>query len=248
MPDVTIFQYEVCPYCCGLKALLDHNKMPYTAIEVNPLTKDEIKKHPLIDQSPDKKYRKVPIALVNSEQVNDSKNIIDRLADLRGSASPTLKSLDKCSEEEKADIDWAYDKLVILFPPNIYRTLSESYEAFEYMSKSASTWTAWQKLVLRTTGSLFMWLVSPKLKKKYNITDERQELLDAIADWMKRVSDKGGKFRGGESPNMADLIIYGQLSAMRDMTTLKVLQDSNAEFKAWYARCREAVGPSQRRS
>ena len=94
---------------------------------------------------------------------------------------------------------------------------------------------------------------------------------------------------------MADLIIYGQLSAMRDMTTLKVLQDTNAEFKAWYvwsaqlghpgrflpkrihirwarqtaievmlsvsfvlcclmlppsfryARCKEAVGPSQRR-
>ena len=45
--------------------------------------------------------------------------------------------------------------------------------------------------------------MSPKLKKKYNITDERQELLDAIADWMKRVSDKGGKFRCGRYTPLA---------------------------------------------
>lgn len=40
--DVTLFQYEVCPFCCLTKAFLDVNDIPYRTIEVNPITKRKL--------------------------------------------------------------------------------------------------------------------------------------------------------------------------------------------------------------
>ncbi len=41
--DVTLYQYDPCPYCNKARAYLDYCKVPYTLVEVNPLTKAEIK-------------------------------------------------------------------------------------------------------------------------------------------------------------------------------------------------------------
>ena len=65
---VTLYQYEVCPFCCKVKAFLDANDVPYRTVEVNPLTKAEIKWS--------KEYRKVPIAYVNGELSLGSGEII----------------------------------------------------------------------------------------------------------------------------------------------------------------------------
>lgn len=40
---VQLYQYAICPFCNKSKALLDYAKVPYETIEVNPLTKAEIK-------------------------------------------------------------------------------------------------------------------------------------------------------------------------------------------------------------
>lgn len=40
---VQLYQYAICPFCSKCKAALDYAKVPYQAIEVNPLTKSEIK-------------------------------------------------------------------------------------------------------------------------------------------------------------------------------------------------------------
>ena len=41
--SVQIYQYEICPFCNKVKALLDLHRVPYETIEVNPLTKSETK-------------------------------------------------------------------------------------------------------------------------------------------------------------------------------------------------------------
>lgn len=68
VPSVVLYQYEPCPYCCKVKAVLDYLKVPYSIIEVNPLTKKETKFS---------EYNKVPIALINGTEINDSSTIID---------------------------------------------------------------------------------------------------------------------------------------------------------------------------
>lgn len=66
-----LYQYEICPYCCKVKAALDFFKIPYKVVEVNPLTKSELK---FSD------YKKVPILMTPAgEQLNDSSVIISQI-------------------------------------------------------------------------------------------------------------------------------------------------------------------------
>lgn len=74
LPTVTLYQYEPCPYCCKVKAVLDYLRIPYNVVEVNPLTKKETK--PLTE------YKKVPVCQINGEVVIESSAIISRLREL----------------------------------------------------------------------------------------------------------------------------------------------------------------------
>ena len=60
-PAVTLYQYEICPFCSKAKALLDYHSIPYRTVEVNPVAKKELA------FTPD--YKKVPIAVIDGEQV-----------------------------------------------------------------------------------------------------------------------------------------------------------------------------------
>ncbi|KAJ6352065.1 hypothetical protein OIU76_001309 [Salix suchowensis] len=50
--DVVLYQYEACPFCNKVKAFLDYYNIPYKVVEVNPISKKEIKWSD---------YKKVPI-------------------------------------------------------------------------------------------------------------------------------------------------------------------------------------------
>jgi microsomal prostaglandin-E synthase 2 len=76
--DITLYQYQVCPFCCKVRTFLDYHKIPYKIVEVDPIMKTEIKFS--------KVYRKVPIILVNEIQINDSSLIISSLSDLMRSS------------------------------------------------------------------------------------------------------------------------------------------------------------------
>jgi glutathione S-transferase len=73
--SVTLYQYSICPYCNKVKAVLDALHVPYIAIEVDPLFKGEL--------AFSKDYKKVPIALINGDAVNESGNIIRALCAAR---------------------------------------------------------------------------------------------------------------------------------------------------------------------
>ncbi|GLC33355.1 hypothetical protein PLESTB_000342200 [Pleodorina starrii] len=77
--NITLYQYEVCPYCCKVRAFLDYYKLPYTVIEVNPLTKGELKWST---------YKKVPVVQLDEEIVADSSAIMSRLATDIAAARP----------------------------------------------------------------------------------------------------------------------------------------------------------------
>ena len=53
--SVTLYQYDVCPFCNKVKAQLDFLGIAYDVVEVNPLTKSEL--------GFSKEYRKVPIVV-----------------------------------------------------------------------------------------------------------------------------------------------------------------------------------------
>ena len=42
-PSLILYQYQICPFCNKTKAFLDYVAIPYKIVEVNPLTKAELK-------------------------------------------------------------------------------------------------------------------------------------------------------------------------------------------------------------
>lgn len=158
--SVQVFQYEICPYCNKVKALLDLHRLPYETTEVNPLTKREIKEW-------SGGYRKVPIAKLAGEQINDSsliaQAVMDRMSMAGVLSEPDLAAFRSTKATEWAE--WSDKELAVLLFPNITRSYSEAYEAFGYVMDVPhfSTVEKWSNQLI---GSFFMWMAQGKIKKK----------------------------------------------------------------------------------
>ncbi|XP_072176262.1 prostaglandin E synthase 2-like [Diadema setosum] len=265
--NLTLYQYQVCPFCCKLRAYLDYFGVPYTIVEVDPIFRKEIKFS---------EYRKVPILLQRSPgkediQMNDSSVIISVLTsfmvtdekDLHRLVSyfPKMTFTNEKGKEvsefvnkynimlgtpgltkaEKAEMKWRAwvdDVLVHNLPPNIYRSPSEAIQAFDYIS-SKGNFGAMQQFIIKYIGAAGMFFVSKRLKKKYNIPDDvRQSLYDAANDWMGVVGDQD--FMGGAKPNLADLSVYGVLSSIEGLDAFNDMCRMT-KIGPWYKRMRKAV-------
>lgn len=228
LPDITLYQYDVCPFCNKVRAYLDFNNIPYKIIEVDPLRKTELKAFT-------EDYRKVPIALVNGEQINGSDKVIDHIHKLtKGKQTPV-------SPEEKKWLTWLEDYFIHLIAPNIYRTPSESLQTFEYIANN-SKFSPWQRSTIRYTGAVAMYFVGRKIKKKYGIEDERKAIHSALHDWSEAIAQAGTPFLAGPEPGVADLSIFGVLKSLRTFDTFREIREKNIGLAAWYDRTSEAVG------
>lgn len=96
-------------------------------------------------------------------------------------------------------------KLVHALSPNIYRTLSESLQAFQYIS-SVGNFSAIERIAAKYCGTVIMYLLSKHLKKKYSLKEDvRESLYDFCKEWTAAIG-KDRKFMGGDKPNLADLV------------------------------------------
>jgi hypothetical protein len=121
-----------------------------------------------------KDYRKVPIVTVDDAQINGSDEIIDGLlkqpaitAKLEERWDDGIMNLADFATSESATkwIKYANDDLASLLYPNICRTLSDSYGAFEYVN-SVDTFSPLQRVTIRGLGSLAMYFAASKIKSK----------------------------------------------------------------------------------
>lgn len=224
--DVVLYQYEACPFCNKVKAFLDYHDIPYKIIEVNPLSKKEIKWSD---------YKKVPILVVDGEQLVDSSDIIDKL-------SQRIHPEHPIDDEETRWRRWVDEHLVHMLSPNIYRSTSEALESFDYITSNGNfSWS--ERFAVKYAGAAAMYVVSKKLKKKYNITDERASLYEAAETWTTALN--GRDFLGGSKPNLADLAVFGVLRPIRYLKAGKDMV-ANTHIGEWYERMENAVGASAR--
>lgn len=232
-PKVVLYQYEPCPYCCKVKAVLDYLKIPYEVVEVNPLTKKETKAFT--------DYRKVPVCRIDDEVVVDSSAIISRLRELVVAPKGT-QSAEEIAEEDKWR-QWVDQKLILLTPPNIYRTVPEALQAFDYCLTEGK-FTPMERRMSKYAGAVVMYLIAKRSKKKYNIDDERQALYSALDSWVAAVGDQR-PFLGGDEPNMADLSVFGVLRAMHGLDTYTDMMRETS-IEPWFTRMTAKVGDSSR--
>ncbi|XP_072958608.1 uncharacterized protein [Typha angustifolia] len=225
--DVVLYQYEACPFCNKVRAFLDYHDIPYKVVEVNPLSKKEIKWSD---------YKKVPILVVDGEQMVDSSDIINKL-------SHRIKPDDSVIDEEETKwCRWVDGHLVHVLSPNIYRTTSEALESFDYIAKHGNFSTT-ERFTVKYAGAAAMYMISKKLKKKYNITDERAALYGAAETWTKALDGKD--FHGGSKPNLADLAVFGVLRPIRYLKAGRDMVE-NTQIVDWFHRMENAVGDSSK--
>lgn len=226
--DIVLFQYQVCPFCCKVRAFLDKNKIPYRMVEVHPISKSEIKWS---------QYKKVPIIIVNGVQINDSSIIISSLNRfVRKVSGKNPLSIDETEAKWRL---WVDDRFVRVLPPNIYRTFEEARSSFDYITQKGE-FSYWQQKIALYGGALAMWGVSKKLAKRYNITDERATLYDCANEWCQSIP-KGQPFQGGSEPNLADLAVYGILSSIEGLQAFNDMCE-NTDIGTFYYRMKENIG------
>jgi glutathione S-transferase len=79
-----------------------------------------------------------------------------------------------------------------------------------------------------------MYLANGKIKKKYNIVDERAELQTVLKEWIDAVGEK--QFLHGDKITMPDLMVYGVLHAIDGFETFKQVMHNNTSLHQWYMR------------
>lgn len=231
---IVLYQYEICPFCNKLKAVMDYLNISYETIEVNPLSKEELK------FSPD--YRKVPIMTVDGEQINDSPVIMDKIIEvIKNQGHLNQQDMDNLMGGERCTtwLKWADEKLAVLVFPNLCATLSQSYNAFDYVNE-VEKWGLLTRLKLQLAGGVAMRLANGKIKKKYGIEDEKADLIQALDTWVNEVGE--ANFHGGEKPNLADLAVFGVLRSVHRTDTYTMMMDST-QIGPWYTRMEELVHP-----
>jgi len=238
-PSVQLYQYEICPFCCKVKSFLDWQGLPYSTVEVNPLSKAELK------FSAD--YKKVPIAKIDGEQVNGSMEILTALIGKGGglSSNGLSSALTDAlkSPETSRWLEWCDKELAVLLFPNITRSMGESWQAFNYILEVPSFGLG-AKVGNQLAGSLAMWLANGKIKKKYNITDERKQLAETVQVWVDAVGE--GPFLHGKEISLPDVAVYGVLSSIRGLSTHEELMAASPSLRRWSDAVRAAIGNSAR--
>ncbi|KHJ98293.1 hypothetical protein OESDEN_01733 [Oesophagostomum dentatum] len=85
-----------------------------------------------------------------------------------------------------------------------------------------------------------MWMVSKRLKRRHNIDDERKSMAEAFDQWMDAIGPNR-EYLGGSSPNLADLGMYGAMTAFSGCRAFKELVVEGSPIALWFNRMRKTV-------
>ncbi|MFH4978983.1 hypothetical protein AB6A40_005692 [Gnathostoma spinigerum] len=272
--NLKLYQYQTCPFCCKVRAALDYYGFSYEVIEVNPITRKQLKFS--------KDYKKVPIVVANGEVViTESSLIVSVLSTLLREKKcslqdilarfPAVSTVDEKTQkpvihypnkyyimanpdsrlstrdvqylrEEREWRQWVDDHFVHLISPNVYRTWKESFDTFRWFSEVGEweqAFPMWERYIAIYLGAVAMHIISKRLKKRHEIVDERQSLLDACNKWMDALGSNR-PFMGGPQPNLADLALYGCMNSFVGCDAFKEVCEKSSICE-WYGRMRTQV-------
>ncbi|GMI05365.1 hypothetical protein TrLO_g7650 [Triparma laevis f. longispina] len=236
-PTITLYQYRICPFCCKTKSLLTHLSLPYTSIEVNPLTKSQFKN---LESIGDDTYKKVPVALINNERINGSNEIIDKILEI--SDKHDIITDDFINDESMKWYNWCDTHLAVRIYPALTETFDSSLTAFSYLD-NVSEFSTFEKLSAKYIGAFAMKLAGGKIKKKYGIEDTDHELASSIETW-KNDALNSAPFQGGDKPSIADIAVYGVLKGLEDVggRWFEERVKGDKEVEEWFSRVEGVVG------
>jgi microsomal prostaglandin-E synthase 2 len=226
MEEITLFQFELCPYCHKVRAGLELKGLAHRKVEVNPMTKKELP--PLPGDSP----KKVPVLQSGSDTVTDSTAILAYLEE-KFPGKVSFRPADEAARTKAAEIEeWVDSELIYALPTVIYGTWSEAIKAAQVTARSSNF--GWlQNLGVRAGGSLIMHQVSKRLLQKRGKTDAHrwvQESIDQFEQWLGE-----GPFVTGPELSVADVAMHGALSCIQSFPVYAEIM-RRASVAAWFDR------------
>ncbi|XP_064616162.1 prostaglandin E synthase 2-like [Liolophura sinensis] len=136
---MTLFQYQTCPFCCKVRALLDYYGFSYDVVEVNSVWRTQTKWS---------SYKKVPILVIHGEknkeylQLNDSSVIMSiletYLMDTNQSIENLLKfypSIESKNAKGKTEIEFP-NKYFIMYQDMVVKSTAQ-------VIKEERKWRSW---------------------------------------------------------------------------------------------------------
>jgi len=215
---ITLYQFQSCPFCCKVRALLNFIKQPYEVVEVTPFGMKELD---FTD------HKKVPVLKDDDKVIVESTAIIEYINENYAKLPVT--------DEDKKWTDWVDNKLVHYLPPLIHPDFKTSRQNFKKIIQPGQFGFLKGALV-RFAGAIAMPKVARKMKEKHNIKDVHAEFLDAIDHWVKE-GLKNQPFYGGEQPSFVDCSVFGVLRSGHQLGVIKPAMQHNKHFAVWYDKC-----------
>jgi microsomal prostaglandin-E synthase 2 len=212
---LTLYQFESCPFCWKVKSLLHFSKIPYKTVEVNPMNSKELEPLGL---------KKVPVLVDGEKVVTESSVIMDYINEHYA----------HLSNDETVDAwrEWVDNTLVHFIPPIIYKDFGTAWQTFGQVLKP-SGFGVMKRTMIRFAGAMAMSKTSQKKARERGITDAPAGLTEAVAHW---INDglAGRIFHGGETPDLADLSVFGIFRSTDDLAAVSLAKASNPAFAKWY--------------
>ncbi|MCB0220121.1 MAG: glutathione S-transferase [Chrysiogenetes bacterium] len=226
MDPVTLYQFELCPYCHKVKAGLEVKGIPFKKIEVNPTTKKELP--PLPEEAP----KKVPVIQTNGETVYDSSDILHYL-DKKFNDKVHYTPADAARQKRSEEVDqWVDDEFTYALPTVIYGTWREALRAAQITART-SNFGPIENLKVRAGGSLIMYAISKRILKKRNKTDGHKwvvEDLEQFEEWL-----GSDDFIGGDEVSLGDVAMHGAVTCVKEFPIFAEIM-GRPKMAAWYNR------------
>jgi microsomal prostaglandin-E synthase 2 len=215
---LTLYQFDSCPFCWKVKALLNYANCEYKTVEVTPFGMKEL------DFTT---HRKVPVLRDNEQVVTESAAIVSYV-------NETYVHLPSNSDAVKW-VEWLDGKLVHFLPPLIHPSTRISYKNFALiMKKNQFGW--FKGKMIHLMGAFVMPKVAKKMQAKHTIVDVEAEFLAEIDYW---VNDglQGKDFFGGDQADFIDCSVFGVLHSSYELGVIELAKQHNATFYRWYMAC-----------
>ena len=222
MEAVTLYQFELCPFCHKVKAALEVKGIPFTKVEVNPMTRKEL---PELEENV---RRKVPVLEIDGKQIADSTNILSYLESRDATLTPEPPGDEKSAMVES----WVDDDLAQVLPAVIYGKWRDAARAAKVIARS-SNFGFVQNALVRGGGSMIMHQVAKKIMKRRGGGDPHESLaaeMDKFEEWLGEQD-----FVCGDEPSVGDVATHGCLTCIQDFPAFKDIM-KRPRVQAWFDR------------
>ena len=226
-PNITLYQFQLCPFCHKVRAALELKGIPYRSVEVAPGNKKEL------PELPPEAPRKVPVLQAGDELIWDSSTILIAIDRITGSADVRLGLEEGGHSEQVLQFEeWVDDELMPALPTVIYDTWGNALRAAQITARE-SNFGAWEAFKVRVGGSLIMKLIVKRILKRKGRTDGHSWLAECLEYAEEQLGDK--QFVTGAQPTIADAALHGAFKCVEEFPVFEQIRARPTLF-AWFNR------------